>query len=44
MNKTELMDVYYRIKLARSFETRVAAARFLKDLKALLEDPGALLA
>jgi pyruvate dehydrogenase E1 component alpha subunit len=24
MNKSELMDVYYRMRLARSFETRVA--------------------
>ena len=24
MNKAELLEVYYRMKLARSFETRVA--------------------
>ena len=43
MNKSELMDAYYRMKLARRFETRVAG-RCKPQIaeKAPDEDPGGL--
>jgi pyruvate/2-oxoglutarate dehydrogenase complex dihydrolipoamide acyltransferase (E2) component len=50
MKKSDLMHAYHLMRLARGFEARVAevldgaaAAKFLRDLKALLENPENLL-